>query len=151
MSSASVPRLLDSKPISLLNKPKPRWQTALLSALFLMTKTKAKKAIRIGNRLGKTMMGDVADSCCEALPTPRRSILVAEANSIIDREVARVKSELTIFDDRLAIIRQVEETESELEYLNTRTHDAQIRNKQLRSDLSRINLAIKRQMELDGE
>lgn len=101
--------------------------------------------------MGKTMMGLNASDCCEALPNPRRSILVAEANSIIDREVARVKSELTIFDDRLAIIRQVEETESELEYLNTRTHDAQIRNKQLRSDLSRINLAIKRQMELDGE
>jgi len=85
------------------------------------------------------------------MPTPRRSIPVAEVDDIIQREIARVKSELTIFDERLAIIRQVKETESDLEYFNTRTHDAQIRNKQLRSDLTRINLAIKRQMELDGE
>ena len=118
---------------------------------MIKTKTKTKKAIRIGNRLGKTMMGAAADQCCEALPTPRRSIPAAEVNGIIEREVARVKSGLTIFDDRLAIIRQVKETESDLEYFNARTHDAQIQNKQLRSDLSRINLAIKRQMELDGE
>jgi len=85
------------------------------------------------------------------MPTPRRSIPVAEVDGIIQREIARVKSELTIFDERLAIIRQVKETESDLEYFNARTHDVQIRNKQLRSDLSRINLAIKRQMELDGE
>lgn len=97
----------------------------------------------------KTQKPQVAG--CDPEAKPRRSIPVEEVNRIIEREVARVKSELTIFDDRLAIIRQVEETESELEYLNTRTHDVQIRNKQLRSDLSRINLAIKRQMELDGE
>jgi len=118
---------------------------------MIKTKTKTKKAIRIGNRLGKTMMGAAADQCCEALPTPRRSIPAAEVDGIIEREVARVKSGLTIFDERLAIIRRVEETEADLEYLNTRVHETQIQNKQLRSDLTRINLAIKRQMELDGE
>lgn len=101
------------------------------------------------------MMGlaasDCGDCCPQAVPTPRRSIPVAEVNGIIEREVARVKSGLTIFDERLAIIRQVEETEADLEYLNTRVHETQIQNKQLRSDLSRINLAIQRQMELDGE
>jgi len=103
--------------------------------------------------MGKTMMGlaTAGDYRGQALPTPRRSIPVAEVNDIIEREVARVKSELTIFDERLAIIRRVEETEADLEYLNARTHETQIQNKQLRSDLSRINLAIQRQMELDGK
>ncbi len=101
--------------------------------------------------MGKTMMGLAANGCCEELSKPRRSIPVAEVNDIIEREVARVKSELTIFDERLAIIRRVEETEADLEYLNARIHETQIQNKQLCSDLSRINLAITRQMELDGE
>jgi len=97
----------------------------------------------------KTQKPQVAG--CDPEAKPRRSIPVAEVNGIIEREVARVKSELTIFDERLAIIRRVKETESDLEYFNARVHETQIQNKQLRSDLTRINLAIKRQMELDGE
>lgn len=70
---------------------------------------------------------------------------------MIQREVNRVKSQLTIYDDRLAVLAELEMNESELEYLNACVHDTQIRNKQLRSDLARVNLAIKRQMELDGQ
>jgi len=87
----------------------------------------------------------------QALPTPRRSIPIAEVDAIVEREVARVKSERTIFDERLEILKQLEETEGELQYLHDREHAVLLRNKQLSSDLSRINLAIRRQMELDGE
>ena len=139
-SSAFVLKSPASKPTSLLSKPKPRWQTASLSAFFIMAKRKTNKPqVKAGME------------ACDAAFKPRRSIPVEQVDGIIEREVARVKSELTIFDERLAIIRQVEETEADLEYLNTRTHETQIQNKQLRSDLTRINLAIQRQMELDGE
>lgn len=105
--------------------------------------------------MGKSMMGldagDCGDCCPQAVSTPRRSIPVAEVNGIIEREIARVKSELTIFDDRVAVLKQLQENEADLEYLQTRVHETMIQNKQIRSDLSRVNLAIQRQMELDGE
>lgn len=119
-----------------------------------MAKTNIKKATRSRNTVGKlagSIAAAVGDCDAQALPTPRRSIPVAEVHGIIEREVARVKSELTIFDDRVAVLRRLQENEADLEHLQRRLHETMIQNKQIRSDLSRINLAITRQMELDGE
>lgn len=109
---------------------------------------KSKVKTKASNR-SKLIGGQKA--CDPGAKPLHRSIPVAEVNSMIQREVNRVKSQLTIYDDRLAVLAELEMNESELEYLNACVHDTQIRNKQLRSDLARVNLAIKRQMELDGQ
>lgn len=96
----------------------------------------------------KQLSPDSDPACC--IPTPRRSIPVAEVNDIIEREVNRVKAARTVYDDRVAILNQLADNESYLGNLQDRLHMAQISNKQIRSDLTRINLAITRQLELDG-
>lgn len=98
------------------------------------------------------MIGMAADKCCgQAPPIPRRSIPVDEVEEIIKREVANVKSELTIYDERLRIMSALRENEAEVDYHGTVLHRLEIRNKQISKEFARINLAIKRQMELDGE
>jgi hypothetical protein len=99
----------------------------------------------------KTQKNISTDTCYDSGAKPRRSIPVDEVNEIIEHEIRRVKASLTIYDDRLEVLRQLTENENELEYFQTRLHETQIKNKQLRSDLSRINLAISRQLDLDGE
>lgn len=112
------------------------------------TKTKTKKAVRAESTVGNKARY-IGDECCdEALPS---SISLSEVQGIVEREVAHVKSKLTIFDDRVAVLRQLQENEADLEHLQERLHETLIQNKQIRSDLSRVNLAIRRQMELDGE
>lgn len=88
---------------------------------------------------------------CDITDKPRRSIPISEVEEIIKREVNRVEAARTIYDDRLAILNQLEDNESYLGSLQARLHHAQIQNKQIRNDLARVNLAITRQMELDGE
>ena len=120
-----------------------------------MKPNKVKKAIRQGNRFGKTEMDMATNGCCAqnlGVPTkPRRSIPVAEVHEMIEHEVSRIKASRTIYDDRLAILNQLEDNERDLEYLRARLHECQISNKQIRNDLARVNLAITRQLELDGE
>ncbi len=96
------------------------------------------------------LRGEVVGAC-DTSAKPRRSIPIAEVHKIVQREIENVKSKLTIYDDRLAVLAQLEVNESDLEYLNARVHETQIQNKQLRADLARVNLAITRQLELDGE
>lgn len=88
---------------------------------------------------------------CDPTDKPRRSIPVEEVRQIIENEVNRVKAARTIYDDRLAILSQLEDNENHLESLQASLHNAQIQNKQIRNDLTRVNLAITRQLELDGE
>ena len=88
---------------------------------------------------------------CDPTNKPRRSIPVAEVNRMIDHEVSRVKASQTIYDDRLAIIANLQDNESSLEFFEVRLHEAKLANKSIRSELARVNLAIARQMELDGE
>jgi len=70
---------------------------------------------------------------------------------MIDHEVSRVKASQTIYDDRLAIIANLQDNESFLESLEARLHETKLANKSIRSELAQVNLAITRQMELDGE
>lgn len=118
-----------------------------------MKTNKVKKAIHQGNRFGKTEIGiaQMAGDVVAQQAKPRRSIPIAEVHKMIDHEVSRVKASQTIYDDRLAILHQLEDNESYLESLQARIHECQISNKQIRNDLARVNLAITRQMELDGE
>lgn len=120
-----------------------------------MKPSKVKKAIRQGNRFGMSQPVQDSNGCCAqtlGVPhKPRRSIPVAEVHKMIDHEVSRVKASQTIYDDRLAIIANLQDNESFLESLEARLHEAKLANKSIRSDLARVNLAITRQLELDGE
>lgn len=82
---------------------------------------------------------------------PRRSIPVYEVNQLIDSAVRDVKASLTIYDDRAEILHRLERNEASIEDLNTMLHEAKLNNKRIRSDLAQINLAITRQLELDGQ
>lgn len=81
----------------------------------------------------------------------RRSIPVKEVEQIVDRAICDVKASLTIYDDRLEVLRSLEKNEAHIEDLENMLHQARLNNKRIRSDLAQINLAIKRQLELDGE
>ena len=120
-----------------------------------MKTTKVKKAIRQGNRFGKTEMDMATNGCCAqslgSPPKPRRSIPIAEVHKMIDHEVSRVKASRTIYDDRLAILNQLESNEGEIEYHEDVLHRLRLQSKTIRSELASVNLAITRQLELDGE
>lgn len=81
----------------------------------------------------------------------RRSIPVNEVEQIVDRAVKDVKASLTIYDDRLEVLRSLERNEAHIEDLESLLHSTRLNNKRIRSDLAQINLAIQRQLELDGE
>lgn len=81
----------------------------------------------------------------------RRSIPVNEVEQIVDRAVKDVKASLTIYDDRLEVLQSLERNEAHIEDLENMLHQAKLSNKRIRSDLASINLAITRQLELDGE
>ncbi len=90
-------------------------------------------------------------TACDATYKPRRSIPIAEVNEMIECEVRQVKASLTIYDDRSETLNQLKDNEAYLEHLEQLLHEARLQNKSIRSDLAQINLAIKRQLELDGE
>lgn len=81
----------------------------------------------------------------------RRSIPVKEVEQIVDRAIKDVKDSLTIYDDRLEVLQSLERNEAHIEDLENMLHQAKLNNKRIRSDLASINLAITRQLELDGE
>lgn len=81
----------------------------------------------------------------------RRSIPVKEVEQIVDRAIKDVKASLTIYDDRLEVLQSLERNEAHIEDLENMLHQAKLNNKRIRSDLASINLAITRQLELDGE
>ena len=81
----------------------------------------------------------------------RRSIPVNEVEQIVHRAVKNVKASLTIYDDRLEVLQSLERNEAYIEDLNSMLHQEKLNNKRIRSDLAQINLAITRQLELNGE
>lgn len=81
----------------------------------------------------------------------RRSIPVKEVEQLIDRAIRDVKSSLTIYDDRLEVLRSLERNEAHIEDLENTLHSARLNNKRIRADLTQINLAIQRQIELDDQ
>lgn len=81
----------------------------------------------------------------------RRSIPVKDVEQLVDRAIRDVKASLTIYDDRLEVLRSLERNEAHIEDLNSMLHQAKLNNKSIRANLAQINLAIQRQLELDGE
>ena len=81
----------------------------------------------------------------------RRSIPVNEVEQIVDRAIKDVKASLTIYDDRLEVLQSLERNKAHIEDLENMLHQAKLNNKRIRADLASINLAITRQLELDGE
>jgi len=97
----------------------------------------------------KTQKPQVAG--CDPEARPRRSIPVEEVNRIIEHAVREVKSQRTIYDDRLALLDRLNHNEQQINSYEDLLHGAKLRNKELRLELAQTNLAITRQMELDGE
>ena len=81
----------------------------------------------------------------------RRSIPVNEVEQMVDRAIKDVKASLTIYDDRLEVLQSLERNKAHIEDLENMLHQAKLNNKRIRADLASINLAITRQLELDGE
>lgn len=115
-----------------------------------MKTSKHKNLTRQGNRIGKSQIHCNMEACGEQVKS-RRSIPVAEVNQIVDQAVRQVKASRTIYDDRLESLRSIERNEAHIADLENMLHEAQLTNKRIRSDLAQINLAITRQLELDGE
>lgn len=99
-------------------------------------KTKAKPANKI------------SDEACDTSSKLRRSIPVAEVDEMIQREINRVKSQRTIFDDRNDILAELDRVKSELEYHDNLVHHYQKQLQTAQAHLKEINTAIKRELEL---
>lgn len=108
----------------------------------MKTKTKStRKAVTVTT---------ACDTACDPTPKkPRRSIPVAEVNQIIDREVARVKAERTLYDDRNEIIRQIDDVNGDIHYHEENLHTLRRRELQLKLELQQTNTAITRELDLD--
>jgi len=107
-------------------------------------KPKTKRAFK-ANKLGSEEL------CCGAdIPKPRRSIPVKEVNEMIDREVARVKSERTIYDDRNSLIDNINEAERDIEHHEACLHRLEKNLVSLKLQLNKTNTAIKRELDLDS-
>jgi cell division septum initiation protein DivIVA len=104
-------------------------------------KTKTKRAFK-ANKL--------SDTCDKALPTTRRSIPVKEVDEMIDRAVARVKSERTIYDDRNELLQRISDVECNLEYHESSVHNCEKTLLSLKAELNKTNTAIARELDLDS-
>ena len=83
-------------------------------------------------------------------PKPRRSIPVKEVDEIIKREVARIKSERTIYDDRNSLLEAINDVEQEIETHETCLHNLEKNLISLKSELLKTNTAIARELDLDS-
>jgi hypothetical protein len=113
-------------------------------------KTKNKKAIRTGNRCGKTETSMDIMRANVLAEKPRRSIPVKEVNEMIEREVSRVKSERTIYDDRNNLIHEINELEREVEHHEACLHRLEKNLISLKLNLNKTNTAIARELDLDS-
>lgn len=112
----------------------------------MKSKTKAK-LIRKGNRIGKTASQMNLESTGLK---PRRSIPVKEVKEMIDRAVARVKSERTIYDDRNELIATINEQERAVEHHENCLHNLERHLISLKLQLNKTNTAIARELDLDS-
>jgi len=69
---------------------------------------------------------------------------------MIEREVARVKSEKTIYDDRNDILSQIDAVTRDIEYYEGQLFTINKRKLALQQDLRETNIAISRELELDA-
>ena len=107
---------------------------------------KTKRSSKTNNR----MLNQLCNSAVGQLPKPRRSIPVKEVNEMIEREVARVKSERTIYDDRNCLIEAINDTEQDIETHETCLHNLGKNLISLKLQLNKTNTAIKRELDLDS-
>lgn len=98
----------------------------------------------------KNKKRSTASQLAEGLPKPRRSIPVKEVNAMIEREVARVKSERTIYDDRNSLIDNINEAERDIEYHEACLHSLEKNLISLKLQLNKTNTAIARELDLDS-
>ena len=96
------------------------------------------------------MLDQLCDSATGMPPKPRRSIPVKEVNEMIDRAVARVKSERTIYDDRNELIATINEQERAVEHHENCLHNLERHLISLKLQLNKTNTAIKRELDLDS-
>lgn len=86
----------------------------------------------------------------EALPE-EQVFSVDQVTDMVAQALQSEKKEHTLFDSRAEILNELDRNERQIEHMEESLHVAKIANKQLRSELSAINTAVRRQMEFDGE
>lgn len=109
-----------------------------------------KKVTRIGNRFGKTEMSTAMDECPEKAPKPRRSIPMAEVNEMLDQQAQRLTRPLTPYDERLRLIREIEETEGEANYHTHQAKGCALNVASLQRELKAINQSIADELDFDA-
>lgn len=95
-------------------------------------------------------LDQLCDSATGMPPKTRRSIPVKEVDELINRELARVKSERTIYDDRNDLLQSIREVECNLEYHESSVHICKKNLISLKAELNKTNTAIKRELDLDS-
>jgi len=109
-------------------------------------KSKNKKKPTVNNRL----LNQLCDKAEDLTVKQRRSIPVKEVDEMIDRAVARVKSERTIYDDRNSLIEAINEVERDIEHHEVCLHNLEKNLISLKLQLNKTNTAIKRELDLDS-
>lgn len=98
-------------------------------------KTKAKPASKI--------VAETATTC-----KPRRSIPVSEVAELIQEARQEIKAQRTIYDDRLDCLDNLADNTHCIEHHEQCLHNARLHQQSLRKELERIDLAIRRELEL---
>lgn len=85
-----------------------------------------------------------------AIPTPpqRRSIPVSEVAELIQEARQEIKAQRTIYDDRLDCLDNLADNTHCIEHHEQCLHNARLHQQSLRKELERIDLAIRRELEL---
>ncbi len=95
-------------------------------------------------------LDQLCDSATSMPPKTRRSIPIAEVEAMIDREVAHVKSERTIYDDRNELIATIDEQERAVKHHEACLHNLEKNLISLKLQLNKTSTAIKRELDLDS-
>lgn len=108
---------------------------------------KTKPTSKPKKRTAKCSNDDLCDS---AIPTPpqRRSIPVAEVAELIQEARQEIKAQRTIYDDRLDCLDNLADNTHCIEHHEQCLHNAKLHQQSLRKELERIDLAIRRELEL---
>lgn len=84
-------------------------------------------------------------------PKPRRSMPIHEVEELVHREISRVKSEATIYDQRSKILHGIQSAKDDIELFESNIHSSTLRLRELQAELNSVNLRIARRLELDSE
>jgi hypothetical protein len=83
-------------------------------------------------------------------PRQRRSVPLKEVEQLLDEAVRNVKSDRTIYDDRIELLNSINQMNEVKAHHEQCLHNCEVSLKDLHNQLSLTNLAIRREMELES-